>query len=97
MEWPPDKKGGVWRGVSLGRLFLQIVNKLLVGLAFLNHFALSSAYFDMDLWTSFSLITDEITHVEISLPGQKPTFYMLNWVYIKTQNIEMSRKKFNYS
>jgi hypothetical protein len=82
--------------VSLSRLFLHIVHKLLVGLTFLNQFALSSAYFDMDLWTSFSLITDKIAHAEISLPRQKLTFYMLNWIYIKTQNIGMSRKKFKF-
>jgi hypothetical protein len=96
LEWPPEKKGGVWREVSLSRFFLQIVHKLFVGLTFLNLFALSSAYFDMDFWTSFSLITDKIAHAEISLPHRMSTFYMLNRLYTKPQNIEMSRKKFRF-
>jgi hypothetical protein len=51
------KRGG------LSRLFFQIVDKLPVSLTFMDHFTLSLAYFNMDLRTSLSFITNKVTHV----------------------------------
>jgi hypothetical protein len=87
------------QGRCLGCFFLGIVNKLLKCLTLLNQFALSSAYLNMDFWISFPIVTDKITHLW-SLPF-RPAFedniYILNYAYTKTQNIEMSRKKFKFT
>jgi hypothetical protein len=50
------------QGRCLSCLFLQIANKLLIGLTLLNQFALSSAYLNMNFWISFPIITDKIAH-----------------------------------
>jgi hypothetical protein len=44
-------------------LFFQIIDKLLVGLTFLDQLTFSPTYFDMDLWTSLPFIASKITHL----------------------------------
>ena len=53
------KKGG---NEALSCLFIYVAGELFVGLAFLNQFAFSAAYFNMNFRTALSLVTDEITH-----------------------------------
>jgi hypothetical protein len=50
-------------GRCLSRFFLQIVDKLLKSFTFVDQFTLSLAYFNMDLWTSLSFVTNKITHL----------------------------------
>ena len=47
---------------DLSRFFIYITDKFFIGFTFLEQFALSPAYLNMNFRTSFSLITDEITH-----------------------------------
>jgi hypothetical protein len=60
-----------------------MIDKFLVGFTFLDELAFSSADFNMNFWTSFSFITNKITHflnppftlLAITLDGNKYSIF----------------------
>lgn len=79
----------------LSSFFLRIIDKLLICFTFGQKFTLPPAHFNVNFRTTFSLVTDQITHI-LKSPFQLKwvEIYILNSRYFRTQNIEMSRKKF---
>lgn len=72
----PEKRKEGYEERCLGRLFLQVGYKALVGFTLLNKFTLSPADFHVDFLATFSFVADEITHI-LALPfrpGRPSTF-----------------------
>ena len=102
------KKGGVWREESMQPFFLNYWKTpytfYIPGLTYISFGRLRREFLD---FLSFYRISGSSSSESPCGPlgeliKQHFIFYMLNWNYIRTQNIEMSRKKFifqlkNYS
>jgi hypothetical protein len=54
----------------LGSFFLSAIDKFLVSFTFAQKLTFPSAHFNVNLWTPFSFIADQITHIYNPLSGQ---------------------------